>query len=209
MGCYGAILADGSEYTGSYAKNMSNTYTLKQYHVEKAEFLLSCSPDLLLFETIPSLLEAKAIVEALEVLHKRQDNVPPAMISFCCTGPDHVSTGEKFIDCVNAVKNCAYVIAIGVNCTPPKCIPSLLEQLQGINDKYILVYPNSGELWNNQEMVWEHSEDSLSDPKQFAQTVKDVYMDKFGAKIVGGCCRINTIHIQALADGLRKSKPVL
>ena len=82
----------------------------------------SATPDLLAFETLPSLEEARAIGEAL---------VPwpnlAAWFSFTCKDAQHVAHGEPLSECAAAVAKFPQTVAIGVNCTQPAlpaCAPS-------------------------------------------------------------------------------------
>jgi homocysteine S-methyltransferase len=71
LGSYGATLADGSEYNGKYAEKVG-LKKLKRFQRNRLFSLLSGITDptertrlVLLFETIPSVLEAKAIFDLL------------------------------------------------------------------------------------------------------------------------------------------------
>jgi homocysteine S-methyltransferase len=63
LGAYGAALHDGSEYHGNYGVSFGD---LVQFHQERIAVLTESDADLLAFETIPSLQEARAIGEALQ-----------------------------------------------------------------------------------------------------------------------------------------------
>lgn len=57
--------------------------------------------------------------------------------------------GEKFSEAIKAVSKSDNIVAVGLNCTSPEYVTSLLESIQGHNiQKPIIVKPNSGELWN-------------------------------------------------------------
>ena len=60
LGCFGAFLADGSEYTGNYGKDKD---FLKQWHSQRLSVLSETSADIFAGETIPCLVEAQALVE--------------------------------------------------------------------------------------------------------------------------------------------------
>ena len=62
VGPYGAVLADGSEYRGDYGVSRQE---LTDFHLARSGPLIEADPDLLAIETIPSGLEAEALVEAL------------------------------------------------------------------------------------------------------------------------------------------------
>ena len=67
VGCYGATLADGSEYRGDYGSTMG-WVELKAVHKERLEVLAGAEGvDFLLFETVPCLAEVRAILSLLQV----------------------------------------------------------------------------------------------------------------------------------------------
>ena len=69
VGPYGATLHDGSEYRGDYGLTED---ALVAFHRPRMEALLGAGPDLLACETLPSLLEARAVVRVLrEFPHAR------------------------------------------------------------------------------------------------------------------------------------------
>ncbi len=47
------------------------------------------------------------------------------------------------------------VIGIGVNCTAPELIGSLIGELAKVTSKPIIVYPNSGEQWDALHRCWQ------------------------------------------------------
>ena len=62
-GPYGAYLADGSEYRGNYGITDEQ---LKEFHKRRVELLHEAGADIILFETVPSLKEAKVEAEMLK-----------------------------------------------------------------------------------------------------------------------------------------------
>ena len=63
---------------------------------------------------------------------------------------EHTTRGERFVDACDSMADCPEIVAVGINCTPPQHVTSLLKQAQPIKDKKtLLVYPNSGELWTD------------------------------------------------------------
>lgn len=69
LGCYGAALADGSEYRGDYGVTMGQQ-GLKEWHRERLELLAGADGvDLVMFETIPCLAEVRGILSLLQVIY--------------------------------------------------------------------------------------------------------------------------------------------
>jgi homocysteine S-methyltransferase len=195
LGPYGAALHNGAEYTGEYACTYSE---LVEFHRERITVFASAAgsqaPDLLAFETFPSLEEVRAVGEALSPWPAMQ-----AWFSFSCRDDRHVSHGERVADCASLVATFPQTVAIGVNCVPPKWIPSLIGELRAASDKPILVYPNSGEGWDAAARCWT----AVSDSEDFGS--KAAEWMKAGAQIVGGCCRTRPAHIRAVAQAVEQS----
>jgi homocysteine S-methyltransferase len=71
-GCYGASLADGSEYTGDYGHDVTLSH-LMDFHGRKFKVLAEESPDAVAIETIPNLLECRAVMTMLMEQECNQD----------------------------------------------------------------------------------------------------------------------------------------
>ena len=187
IGPYGAFLADGSEYRGDYTLSKQ---ALKNFHRERIRILDSCEPDLLAFETIPSFTEAVAISELLTEFDR------PAWISFSCKSPKHISDGTLIRDAVKAIHGNPAIWALGVNCTDPKYISGLIDNIKAITDKHIIVYPNSGEQYDPENKKWH----GKSNAETFSKLTKEWL--QHGADIVGGCCRVGPAHIAQIRRDL-------
>jgi homocysteine S-methyltransferase len=190
LGPYGAALHNGGEYHGDYDCSFDD---LVRFHRERIEIFANAAgslrPDLLAFETFPSLEEACAVGEALQPWPDLQ-----AWFSFSCRDEQHVSHGERVADCASLVASFPQTVAIGVNCVPPNWIPSLIAELRAASDKPVLVYPNSGEGWDAERRSWTGD----TDPAEFGTQAAEWF--SAGAQIVGGCCRTRPEHIRALAS---------
>jgi methionine synthase I (cobalamin-dependent) len=86
--------------------------------------------DVLAFETIPCLKEAGAIVRLL----RTQGFGLPAWLSFSCRDACFLSrAGELFApDAVSLACEAPTVVAVGLNCTPPSHVRSLLQVRAGM-----------------------------------------------------------------------------
>jgi homocysteine S-methyltransferase len=192
LGPYGAALHNGSEYHGKYDCTFND---LVQFHQERIAVLAESQSDLLAFETIPSLEEAHAIGEAL----KPWPNLA-AWFTFVC--PEYravnlqVAHGESLRNCAALVADFPQTIAVGINCTQPIWIPSLIAELQHASGKPIVVYPNSGEGWDAEARCWVQTTDS-SNLAHFGDQARQWYAA--GAQIVGGCCRTRPEHVRQIA----------
>lgn len=184
LGPYGAALHDGSEYHGNYTVSFAD---LVRFHAGRLAVIATTEADFAAFESIPSLEEAEAIVEALH-----QHPSVHGWISFTCKDEQHVSHGEKLAHCAEFLDRQQQVIAIGVNCTQPKFILPLIGEIKQSTRKPIVVYPNSGEGWDAEHRCWT----GTSDPTDFGQLARD--WTQAGAQIIGGCCRTTPEHIRAI-----------
>jgi len=189
LGPYGAALHNGAEYHGNYDCGFAE---LVRFHQERIETLAASDADLLAFETLPSLEEARAVDEALK-------SWPDLAAWFTFVCPDYraaslqVAHGESLRECATLVAGFTQTVAVGVNCTQPIWIPSLIAELRLASDKPILVYPNSGEGWDAEARCWAGS----SDPTEFGKQARRWY--QAGAQLVGGCCRTRPSHISEIA----------
>jgi homocysteine S-methyltransferase len=190
LGPYGAALHNGAEYHGNYACTHAE---LVEFHRERIEVLAAATgtgrPDLLAFETLPSLDEALAIGEALA---GRPDL--RAWFSFTCRDAEHVAHGERLSDCAAAVARFPQTVAIGVNCTAPSLMRALIVELRSATALPVLVYPNSGEGWDAAHRCWT----GTNDPASYGSLAREWFAA--GAQMVGGCCRTRPQHIRQVAE---------
>ncbi|XVF84803.1 hypothetical protein PTKIN_Ptkin17bG0068700 [Pterospermum kingtungense] len=195
IGSYGAYLADGSEYSGCYGAKV-NLDKLKDFHRRRLQVLVEAGPDLLAFETIPNKLEAQACVELLE-----EENIQiPSWICFSSVDGENASSGESFKECFDMLNKSEKVNAIGINCAPPHFIESLVCKLNELTTKAIVVYPNSGEIWDGRAKKWLPSKCFGDDKFEFfARRWRDL-----GAKLIGGCCRTTPATIRAISMALKE-----
>jgi len=183
VGCYGAFLADGSEYRGDYGLTKQQ---LIDWHRPRIETLVEAKPDLLACETIPTLVEAEALVRLLEEFPQ-----VPAWLSFSCKDAAHISHGERFVEAVRLANDAANVVAVGVNCTAPRLVEALLEAASPFAKKTLLAYPNSGETWDATTRTWDGN-------ATFAWEEAARRWFRAGARWVGGCCRTTPETIRRL-----------
>jgi homocysteine S-methyltransferase len=189
VGPYGAFLADGSEYLGNYGLTEKQ---LMDFHRPRMKALIEANADILACETIPCMMEARALVELLTEFPNTS-----AWFSFSCRDETHVCEGDKLEDCVRLVESSPQVAAVGVNCTSPKFITSLIHEARKVTSKPILVYPNSGETYDANTNDW--------DGKPVCDSFSDRAREWFeaGARAIGGCCRTTPDDIRAIADWAR------
>jgi homocysteine S-methyltransferase len=186
VGPYGAIFHDGAEYHGKYDCSFSE---LVAFHRSRLKVLATTNVDLLACETIPSLEEAKALVEALREFPQLK-----GWISFTCKDGFHTGHGERVSFCAEVLDREPQVVAIGINCTPPHHVSSLIGEVRRATSKPVVVYPNSGKQWNAEERKWIGD----SDHHDFGLLAKDWHGE--GASWIGGCCGTGPSDIRRIRE---------
>ena len=184
VGPYGAYLADGSEYRGDYKLSEDE---LIAFHRPRVEALIASGADLLACETIPCGVEARALIRLLA-------EFPGMTAWFTFTAKDggHISNGESISDIAAFLDKQPQAAAIGINCSSPLYIPDLIREIKKSTDKPVIVYPNSGEVYDASTNTW-HGETSCD---SFGMQSKDWY--EAGASLIGGCCRTTPGHIREI-----------
>ncbi|TGZ57871.1 hypothetical protein CRM22_009828 [Opisthorchis felineus] len=172
LGPYGACLADGSEYSGSYADGMTFD-ELVEFHYARAKILVDAGVDFLAWETIPILMEVAAIAEVM----RRLPNAL-AWLSVASSNGQTTVGGDPLHQVALEIQKCDQIFGIGVNCCiehdkiglalsnlnvgqdgcgpgtddgyhPPPCSkrPDHLDKLSTKPRKLLVLYANSGEMW--------------------------------------------------------------
>ena len=181
VGPYGAYLSDGSEYRGDYTISEE---ALMEFHRRRMQLLLEAGADILACETIPCLMEAQAMTKVVG-----EFDPAPCWISFSCNSETTICDGTSIAVCAAAMDVFPQVYAIGVNCTPPHLLPSLIREIRSASQKPIAVYPNSGEIYDPITKTWR----GTSEEGGFALASKEWY--DAGARLIGGCCRTTPADI--------------
>lgn len=199
-GPYGAMLADGSEYTGAYARPGWTGRTagglsqreLRAFHRPRLEVLAEAGADVLACETIPAGIEALALAEELRAL------AVPGWVSLSTVVDRHgvvrTRLGEAASPLFAALGEVDEVVAVGVNCTDPRDVSTTVAEAAAVSGKPVVAYPNSGETWDATLRSW-------SGPPAFASTDVTAWRDA-GARLIGGCCRVGPDAIRAVAEVL-------
>lgn len=189
IGPYGAYLANGAEYTGDYDLGENG---LLEWHRQRWHILANAGADLLACETVPSFTEAQALARLLpETPHAL------AWVSFSCRDGLYISDGTPIARCAALLADHPQVVAVGINCTPPRFIHSLIQQVNQVTEKPIIVYPNSGETYDPIHHCWL----GLAEASEFGTMSKE--WRRAGAALIGGCCRTTPAHIRQIRDRFR------
>jgi len=185
IGPYGAYLADGSEYRGNYGVPDE---VLREFHERRMELLWNVGADVLLIETQPSLREVLIETEIAEKLGADY------WVSFSCLDGRHICEGKLIQDCARRLsQGHPHLKMIGVNCTAPQHMESLIRELRGACSLPVAVYPNSGEVYDPETKTW-HGVKGTASFGEYARR----YMEA-GASAVGGCCTTVDSHVRDVA----------
>ena len=191
IGPYGAFLADGSEYRGDYGLSAAELY---DFHAPRWEVLAETEADVLACETTPSVEETRAYCRLAAVSHR------PTWVSFQCRDGAHLADGTPLETAAALCDAEPHVVAVGVNCTDPGDTVSLIEAARRATGKPILVYPNSGEVWDAEAKRWIGPANPLDWGRSAAEWLAA------GADGVGGCCRVGPSAIAAIRAGAASSR---
>ncbi|GAA3040520.1 hypothetical protein GCM10020000_18810 [Streptomyces olivoverticillatus] len=186
VGPYGAMLADGSEYRGRYGLSVAE---LERFHRPRIETLAQAGPDVLALETVPDMDEARALLRAV-----RGCGVP-VWLTYSIAG-EHTRAGQPLAEAFALAAGDDQVVAVGVNCCAPGDADRAVTQAARITGKPVVLYPNSGEGWDEQTRSWRGG--STFEPERVAG------WQAAGARLIGGCCRVGPDRIAALAAHLEK-----
>jgi S-methylmethionine-dependent homocysteine/selenocysteine methylase len=187
VGPFGASLANGSEYNGRYGVEWR---VVEDYHREKLAILVDSGADLIAIETIPLADEALLIAEILEEL-----GAPPAWFSFGFADETQTYGLDAVDKAVLSIAGYADLVAIGMNCTHPRYVDSLLASMSElVSGIPLIVYPNHGREWDAVARCWIGDSMSIS----AVETVK-LWVD-LGARLIGGCCGIGPEDIAHLVN---------
>ncbi len=192
VGPYGAMLGNGAEYTGLYDKDEDE---LVAFHIPRFEALAEAAPDVFAAETIPSFVEAGALVRALG----RVSEIP-AWVSFSCRDGGHICDGTPIDKAVEVVATAPSVVAVGVNCTSPLHVERLIESISDTTDKPVVCYPNRGSFWDPMRKAW------TDPPRQDSRpALRPLAWREAGAAMIGGCCGTTPEDIAAIAAALGRA----
>ncbi|MEU5312775.1 homocysteine S-methyltransferase [Streptomyces sp. NPDC021562] len=184
VGPYGAMLADGSEYRGRYGLGVD---ALEAFHRPRLEVLAGAAPDVFALETVPDADEAAALLRAVRGLGV------PAWLSYSVAG-GRTRAGQPLEEAFALAAEVDEVIAVGVNCCAPEDVPGAVEVAARVTGKPVVVYPNSGEVWDAGARAW-------TGPTTFgAEQVAG--WRAAGARLIGGCCRVGPQGIAGIAEAV-------
>ena len=181
VGPYGAFLADGSEYRGSYGVSRTR---LRDFHQRRLDLLADAQPDLMAVETIPDVVEAEILVGLLDELDV------PAWFSYSVRGAT-TSAGQPLDEAYAALAGHGSVVFAGVNCSAQDAVLGAIQAAVAATGRAAVAYPNRGGSWDAHARQWVDG-----DPIDLDLVESWVAA---GARCIGGCCGTGPADIAALA----------
>lgn len=197
LGPYGASLLGGQEFTGDYgAASVDEIY---EFHAARFQAFVESDPDIVLFETIANRKECEAIAR---LLAEQQALKIPVWVAFSIKwghDGDNVALADGTpLQQIAQLDWPSTVEVFGANCFPPQYAASVIQDLQAFK-KPLIIYPNSGEVYNGTTKEWAPAPLSLQ-TQLTVDVVKQWYNN--GVRVFGGCCRTDPEYIEHLAQAL-------
>ncbi|KAJ9662848.1 AdoMet-homocysteine methyltransferase [Coniosporium apollinis] len=193
-GPYGAYLANGSEYTGTYSLSRADFHA---FHRPRIQALLDAGVDLLALETQPSFPEILALVDLLAEFPDAG-----AWVSMTLRDAERLSDGTSIGTVLERLNESSQVLAVGVNCVPEEMVTAALRRLRGLTNKPLMCYPNSGEVYDAVSKTWGGTR---AEGERLAERVRE--WRKAGAVVIGGCCRTGPKDIRTIVEACREALP--
>lgn len=187
VGPYGAGPGAGTEYDGAYGIGVRE---LAAWHRPRLEILADTPADLLLAETVPSILEVEALLGELERIGR------PAALSMTVRG-DRLGDGTPLREAARLLRGSG-LAAVGVNCCPVPDAVAAVEVLAEELDLPLLACPNSGEEWDHVRRRWLPGREGADLPAAVAA------LARAGARLIGGCCRVGPAQIGRVAAAVEE-----
>jgi homocysteine S-methyltransferase len=190
LGPYGALLADGSEYRGDYPLSVDE---LVAVHLPRVDALVAAGVDLVWFETLPSLAEARAVAAIAKAR--------PAVrfwAQLSMRDERSIARGEPIAEVGPIFDGIDNVLGVGLNCAAPETIEAGLARLGSARKS---AAPNRGGRWDpvSRRFVGEAAGFDLG-----------TWATRFlaaGATVVGGCCRTTPEDIARVRAAVDHSLP--
>ena len=201
--CGKQVLIAGSmgPQRGSYRPDLVGNYVeTEALYTEQAGYLAPLV-DFFICETLSSILEARAAVNAAVATGK------PVWLSWTIedSGAANLRSGEPVKAAWEAIAGSG-VSAVLLNCSPPEAISRALPELLSVCELPVGAYANAfapiPQLWNF------HGDASIPLPRTDvtpqAYAVHAEAWIETGVRIIGGCCEVGPAHIAQLRQSLNE-----
>ncbi|XP_064615625.1 homocysteine S-methyltransferase-like [Liolophura sinensis] len=195
VGPYGACCHDGSEYTGKYVEYLT-VQELQDWHLPRIQALVESGVDILGVETIPAQKEAEAVIGLLQTEFPNTK----AYLTYSCKDGCHTCHGETFANAILPAIQSECFIGVGMNCTAPGHVTSLLRSIQHQPiKKAVIAKPNSGEQYEAGK-GW-YGKEKCAEVQTFVPDWLSL-----GATWIGGCCQVYPADIAQIRKEMSRLK---
>ncbi|CCD25344.1 homocysteine S-methyltransferase family protein NDAI_0F00250 [Naumovozyma dairenensis CBS 421] len=199
IGPWGAHIC--SEFTGNYGEHPELIDYYEYFKPQLVNFVQNDDLDIIGFETIPNVYELKTILSwGTDILPK------PFYIGLSVHENGVLRDGttmSQVADIINSLsdKLNPNLVLLGINCVSLAHSPDILDSIHSnLPDLPLIVYPNSGEVYDTVKKIWLPPNDETY---MSWDEVVERYL-KAGARIIGGCCRTTPNDIKQISDAVHK-----
>ena len=157
-------------------------------HTERINHLVEGGVDLLLIETMNSILEAVIAAKIATATGL------PTWVTFVCDEKGRILSGESLTHAAEILMPFG-VKALGVNCMPARTLAQPLTELRAVCGEIfpLVAYGNIG--YVGDEQGWINTD--ATDPQSYLQEAQS-----WPAQIIGACCGSTPEHIRKLKKGI-------
>ena len=111
-------------------------------------------------------------------------------ISLTCNQKLKLRDGSSLKETCKEISKLGNISTVGINCIEPHLVTEAIRKLKKYSTKKVLIYPNSGELYNSNTKEW-------TGQKKLSKTHIKEWL-KLSPDIIGGCCRVGTDTIKEI-----------
>ena len=187
FGPYASFDPKASEYVGEY---ISTDDEIMNFHHNNIRIIEETDLDIILYETIPCLREFKILSEILSNTKKE------IWISVTCNENIEFRDGSSFKEACEIISGIEKITTLGINCFSPLLVEKAIRKLKKYSNKKVLIYPNSGEVYNQEDKFW-------SGKNEFNDVMIKNWLS-LSPDIIGGCCRVGFDNIKIMRKEIDK-----
>lgn len=172
---------------------------VREAYAEQIHALLDGGVDVLLMETVFDTLNVKAAIHAAEEVFEARGQRTPVMISVTITDASGRTLSGQTLEAFWISIEHARPISVGINCALGGLqMRPYIQELSGLADCFVSVYPNAG-LPNAFGEYDETASETGAILRDFAE--------QGWVNVVGGCCGTTPAHIAAIAKAVLAFPP--
>lgn len=198
IGSWGAHVC--CEFTGDYGPNPEAIEYYEYFKPQVENFNKSPQIDLIAFETVPNIHEVKAILSWDKTILSK-----PFYIGLSVDDSGVLRDGTTIAEIAEFIKSLGDKLNpnftfLGINCVSYNASSKILASIHAVlPDMPLLVYPNSGEVYDAEKKIWHPNGDKSN--------TWDLVVKKYieaGARLIGGCCRTTPEDIAEVSEAVKK-----